>query len=64
MTTPEESAPKTRTTDQFLMRPSDDANGRLAQESESSTDDHGEAGAELDEALSEAGLDKSDLSGT
>ncbi|HEX5566064.1 MAG TPA: hypothetical protein VFY14_03855 [Streptomyces sp.] len=60
MTTPEENRPKTDKTDQVLFQ---EEGGRTARRAEAATEERGNVGRELEDALSEAGMKPEDLTG-
>ncbi|WP_037733155.1 hypothetical protein [Streptomyces megasporus] len=60
MTTPEENRPKTRKTDQVVF---DEQGEQSARRAEAANEKRGNVGRELEDAMSEAGVDREDLTG-
>jgi hypothetical protein len=60
MTMPEESRPKTEKTDQVVF---DEQGQESARRAEEANKDRGNVGRELEDAMSEAGVDREDLTG-
>ncbi|HZG02522.1 MAG TPA: hypothetical protein VE546_02900 [Streptomyces sp.] len=60
MTTPEENRPKTGKTDQVVF---DEQGEQAARRAEAANENRGNVGRELEDAMSEAGVDREDLTG-